>query len=318
MPFPSGRIHRKLFLSLMLSGSLLIPTACSQFMDSNAQSSSKSAISSKPENSQTANDRPQGLAKPKGLVDNRRLFQEPVPDPVDRIRRLELAVQDLRDDFDTAIPAMAGLIVSESELTQVLQDLKRSGTLTYTDIAPPKDSKLPRQPLEPSTPPTRLADNAATGPEKASEKPVAQKADKMSAEASDTKKQDIQTAKPEKSKSTQTGKILPEVVNVRFGTYPDKTRIVLDLSAPSGGYNVDLDNQEKLLVLEVKNASWDAKKSFNFETNPLLASFSAQNTEDGGSRLLMELKSPVKILKKFALRAAGEKKDRIVLDIGPK
>lgn len=341
MALRPGKHRLRPYMAVLMAGTVLATaTACSKMEDrfkgaSAGEDAPASQAATAPATTREAPPQSAGTKKfksPKGLVDNRRLFEEPVSDPIARIRRIEVAVQDLRDDFDNAIPAMAGLIVSESELAQVLEDLKRSGEISYTDIAPPRSGRLPRQPLEPAmrhqhvrpdnqpaatAPPESMAQSPerqnvtreSVPPKREIEKTQPPKAAPKVAKKAEPAPQPAKKAEaPDKKYAT------PHVLNVRIGSYPDKTRIVLDLSEPAQ-YNVDLDNQEKLLVLEVKNAGWDAKKSYTFKDSKLLSSFTAQDEGANGSRLLLALKQPVKVLKKFSLKADGPRKDRIVLDI---
>ena len=373
----SGQRIKKVSLALLLTGTMLVPAACSQIADPfrgtppevdntvrqqalpdsnvepvvsnlasrNSQSGQRVASGSlatpvtqverQPPRSAPSLSPSSSMAKPKGLVDNRRLFETPISDPIERIRRIEVAVQDLRNDFDTAIPAMAGLVVSESELSQVLEDLKRAGDLSYSDIAPPKSSQRPRQPLEPKGQfmPNPVVKGAIGAPQKMVETPAIDSAKTQHIQVKPTSSSiektpapkkiapKVAAAKPtaqptEQKAKTMTPKSMSgtHVLNVRVGSYPDKTRIVLDVSQPAS-YNIDLDNNEKLLVMEISGAKWAARESFTFKDSPLLEAFSAQSDANGGSRLLLSLKKPVKILKKFALKKDGPRKDRIVLDI---
>lgn len=352
MTSQSGRNIRTLPLTMVLAGALLVPAACSQIGENFGSSSPEggntvrqqsaplqetatspagprtvSSPAQQARNAQESSQMPRPMARPKGLVDNRRLFDEPISDPIERIRRIEVAVQDLRDDFDTAIPAMAGLVVSESELSQVLEDLKRAGDLKYTDIAPPRSAGLPRNPLEPAdrsrpesavSEPRQIMKDRDQTPSRESTAKIAQ-ADKPKPKPEPVKpKIEISKAGKDaaKKQEKEPSKELKgtHVVNVRIGSYPDKTRIVLDLTNPAQ-YEVDLDNDEKLLILEVKGAKWSARENYTFKDSPILSSFTSQDEDGNGSRLLIALKKPVKILKKFALKADGPRKDRIVLDI---
>lgn len=351
----SGKTLPRVSLAILLAGTALGLGACSQMQErfsapppkqSPAETPSSSrSDSALPETSRSAQSGSQSgkMAGARGLVNNQRLFDEPVSDPIARIHRIERAVQDLRNDFDTAIPAMAGLIVSESELTQVLKDLKRSGEISYTDVSPPESDTLPSNPLEPKrrttsrtglrpdetqksagavAPPRQMTDTFLKAREDNARKKAqeaiesarrAEKDKKQAAKKAAAKKADNAAKAAQKPSPSYSS---PQVVGVRVGSYPDKSRIVLDLSAPST-FSVDLDNQEKLLIIEVKDAGWEAKTSYDFTSSKLLDSFTAQDEGANGSRLLIGLEQPVKILKQFALKAAGAKKDRIVIDIGP-
>lgn len=309
------------------------------------------------------------LAEPKGLsndlLNNRRLFDQPISDPIARIRRIEIALQDLRDDFDTAIPAMAGLVVSEAELAQVLEDLKRSGDIAYTDISPAHNKPRATSPYKPvestalsktidrleaqhaapahppihrpvakvpalAAKPTALQGADTQGSDKVVAKDSVQDdavkriAERIAANSAKKPAETMHKAKPashhkmaEKHVKNDHMPNDPHVLNIRVGDYPDKTRIVLDLSAPAK-YMVDLDNQEKLLILEVKDTKWAAKTAFTFKNSPLLSAYTAQSADASGhSRLLITLKTPVKIAKKFILKSDKSRnlKDRIVLDL---
>lgn len=266
-----------------------------------------------------------------GLTDNRFLFAEPVSDPVERIRRIEMAVQNLRNDFDTAIPALAGLVVSENELTQVLEDLKRGGDLRYSDIHPYRqgNEEMPSRPSDlshyhgqiASSDPSHAQGSAKGHKPTPISGPLAEH-NKLSSSATPktrsyktktTADQDTPKIKSSASPSSTTSKVL----QVRTGTHPDKTRIVLDLSAPAKAYDIDIDNGEKLLLVEVKGTNWSTADTYFYKNSPLLASYLVQEEGLDGVRILFTLKKPVKLLKKFSLKADGTKNHRIVLDIAP-
>lgn len=348
----SGKNFPPISLTLMLGlgFTMLSLAGCSKMQDRFTPAKNERPVSQEQGLAQNSplpgsakNQKSGNMAGAKGLMNNRRLFEKPVSDPIVRIRRIEKALQDLRNDFDTAIPAMAGLIVSESELTQVLRDLKRSGTLSYTDITPPESDSLPRNPLEPKrriskqasdtnslnpderqtspgavAPPRQMTDTFLKAREDTARKKAQEAADKARKVKKDKQEADKKAERArQKAQKQDPSYSTPQVLAVRVGSYPDKSRIVLDLSAPSS-YSVDLDNKEKLLIIEVKDAGWKAKTSYNFSSSKLMGSFTAQDEGTNKSRLMIELNQPVEILKKFSLKAAGAKKDRIVVDIGSK
>jgi hypothetical protein len=104
------------------------------------------------------------------------------------------------------------------------------------------------------------------------------------------------------------------VTSVRTGMHPGKVRFVLDMSQkPTFSY--DLDNDEKLLLVELPNTGWDAAMRKSLGSNPLIKSYSVRTSGDGASRLAIELRAPVQVgmAKVFAPnRTYGH---RIVLDV---
>lgn len=105
-----------------------------------------------------------------------------------------------------------------------------------------------------------------------------------------------------------------KIQQVRVGDYPDKTRIVLDLTQKAA-YTYDLDNVEKLLIVEVDASAWTAAAGADFAKSPIVASYTAQATDNGKYRLILQLRQAVNVLRSQALPSNGDKGDRIVLDL---
>jgi hypothetical protein len=81
------------------------------------------------------------LAPPEGLKFTP-LFNEPVKDTDARIKRLEDAVQGVRNDFDTVVPSLVRLVAVEKDMKELVKQLQ---TLTDTSAA----SQPPALPVEP-------------------------------------------------------------------------------------------------------------------------------------------------------------------------
>ncbi len=94
------------------------------------------------------------------------------------------------------------------------------------------------------------------------------------------------------------------------------TRIVLDTNSPAR-HNYDLDNNEKILVIEVPDAGWAAQKSASLTQSPLVASYKAESDKTG-SRLVLQLKKEATVLSTARLAAGKGSGDRVYLDIAPK
>lgn len=117
------------------------------------------------------------------------------------------------------------------------------------------------------------------------------------------------TTKPDSHKLT--------VRNMRVGEKNGGvTRIVLDTNSPAR-LNYDLDNNEKILVIEVPDAGWAAQKSASLTQSPLVASYKAESDKTG-SRLVLQLKKEATVLSTARLAAGKGSGDRVYLDIAPK
>lgn len=103
---------------------------------------------------------------------------------------------------------------------------------------------------------------------------------------------------------------------VRIGEHPGKTRIVLDLNAKAD-FTADLDNAEKILVVELPGAQWNASAHQSFSDSPLLSAYDVNPSNGGkGSILILKLKGPATILYKAAMAADTGTGQKIVIDIG--
>ena len=88
------------------------------------------------------NDKPSGLQPPRG-VNTSALFPAGLEDPNARIKRLENAVQLMRNDFDKMAPAINRLTAVESDIQELLVELE-----ALIDDEPPPSSKVEQQALD--------------------------------------------------------------------------------------------------------------------------------------------------------------------------
>lgn len=106
------------------------------------------------------------------------------------------------------------------------------------------------------------------------------------------------------------------VRQIRVGDDADKTRVVLDLSRKVP-FIYDLDNAEKILIVDIDAPEFAAAAGASFAKSPLVASYTAQAVAGGKSRVIFQLRAPVDILRSQSLPPNADKGDRIVLDLGP-
>lgn len=106
----------------------------------------------------------------------------------------------------------------------------------------------------------------------------------------------------------------PSVTNLRFGSKnKSSTRIVIDANH-AVKITPDLDNEEKILVLDIKGLDWKTSMSKSSLNTPLISSYSAQKTETG-SRLVLQLKQAVSISKPQSLNPEKDMGHRGFIDL---
>jgi hypothetical protein len=263
------------------------------------------------------------------------LFAEKISDTDDRFRRLENAVTDLRREVNAAMPAIVRLSAVEQDMQELLgqlQTLVEGGpgpvdlSLDSTPVPGVTADALPPRPFpaaleEGSPPPARpepvesvpaiaglgTADAATPGPSSALPVPAEAVAPPPEPEPEDVAQGPPDTPKPEPPALAG-----PAVTGIRTGLQPKGiTRIVLDLSGPTPHHS-DLDNEEKLLLVEMPEAGWSAALNGTFADAPLLVSWTTEPLPDGkGTRLVLQLRDKVQIVSDSSLNGPA----RIVLDL---
>ena len=106
------------------------------------------------------------------------------------------------------------------------------------------------------------------------------------------------------------------IQNVRFGNHDGgKSRMVIDVSAASS-FTFDVDNQEKLMVVEIPGTVWNAGPiTRQLQDHPLVQSMTSSPDGTGGTRVVLQLKTSAKVLWSQAIPPAGAQGNRIVIDI---
>lgn len=110
------------------------------------------------------------------------------------------------------------------------------------------------------------------------------------------------------------GSVGPAVTSVRIGQHPDKTRIVLDVSAP-GTFSYELINGDRSLVVHLPGYSWSDKMQQALPRDPLLKGYYAQPDPAGGTVLTIDLRQPGKLVFKTAMGPNHAHGHRIVFDV---
>lgn len=267
---------------------------------------------------------------PRG-VNASQLFAEKLSDPDDRMARLETAVQEMRNDFDSMAPAIVRLVAVEKDIQELVGQLEN---LVSGEAVPPVESQgiMPLDTTEtpvPETPavqgtgadgaPLPLSDELpamaeATQPATAAPAPAPSATAAPAAPAAaptPTPAPAAQSPPPATSPSGMT------VTGLRTGEHPGKTRIVLDVSGKTD-FTADLDNAEKILVVDLPGAAWSAATKKTFDAGSRLVSYEVNAGAGGkGSLLVIKLKADTAILYKGTMPADSGGGSKIVIDIGP-
>lgn len=102
---------------------------------------------------------------------------------------------------------------------------------------------------------------------------------------------------------------------LRAGEHPGKTRIVLDASA-SGAYTVEIDNTEKVLIINLPGARWSGPPQADLKTS-IVSGYSVQNAAGGDLVIVVSLNRAARIASKMIIPPSGNSGTRIVIDLAP-
>lgn len=246
------------------------------------------------------------LQPPRG-VNTKALFAEEIRDTDHRMTRLENAVQEIRNDFDAISPSIIRLVAIEQDI----QDLVGQLEILLKEEPVPEANSAPI-PAVANAEPLPLGQPAKTEPAIPAAVPPAPTAVPA---PSATPPVPAGQAAPH-TPLPQAGVGSSQVLDLRIGEHAEKTRIVLDTST-AVAYSTDLDNDEKLLLVELPEAKWNAPSTKSFGNSPMLESYRTEPLNDGqGTLLVLQLRHPARILFKGSMAATSGNGKRIVIDVG--
>lgn len=244
------------------------------------------------------------------------VFAENIKDPVERVKRVENAVVELRRDFDSVLPAIVRLSAVEADMQALLgqlESLLRSEPPAASPVAYIPESAPQPLSISPAPAPSPAAAAAAT--------PVP-----TSIPASTPASMPVPTpsaapvapapAMAQPAAAAPAAAAIPGAVAVtalRLGEHKDKTRLVMDVTGASS-YSYDLDNTEHLLVIDLPGTGWKGAMSQTLKS-PLVDSYTVSAIDGGGSRVVIQLKRNAQVAYEAALKPDGGSGHRIVLDI---
>ncbi len=112
------------------------------------------------------------------------------------------------------------------------------------------------------------------------------------------------------------GNATSTVTGVRIGQHPDRTRIVLDVTAP-GQFSSDIDNDERRLTVQLPQGAWTGALQETLANDPVIGGYSAKQAAGGGITLAIELKKPAKVTLSTSMPPNEVYGHRIVFDVAP-
>lgn len=247
-----------------------------------------------------------------------------------RIAKMEATVNSLRSDYDRIMPAFASLNTTNDRIQKLLDEMEAEGKLppgtaekamsttttattakaaaTAAKMEPPASSVLPPS----GTVSKNLPDTTANKIDKgvtngAAASPVTTAT--ASAALSDN------AAAPAEKVPVPSAETSNTVTAVRIGEHGEKTRLVFDLTSKTKPeFKYDLDNGEKVLMVEMPSSAWTAKESGK-PNSPLIGGWTAQKGTNGGTEVAIQLKKNARVLSSQFLPAEGKDPARLVMDI---
>ncbi len=211
----------------------------------------------------------------------------------ERLDRLERAVQKMRHEFDTVTPSIRRLMAVEGDIQELIVELQKLSA--DPSIATPAPRQHPTRQKSARTPQvTSMLQSLRPIP-----------TGKMKA-----------VAKPRKTNQTKTAPAVQNgranIYDIRIGEHPGKTRIVLDVNTKTS-FKTDLDNAEKIMIVDIPKAEWSAATSKNFGKSSFISSYKVESS-DGGQLLIFQLKRSARISYQSDIGGQNGSR-RIVIDL---
>ena len=258
---------------------------------------------------------PNGLPvlKPMMGINADTLFSEKIKNEGDRFNRVENAVVDLRKEFETYKPSIVRLAAVETDIQDLIKELEillqetpaEQNKQAPIDLINSYDNQQQTQHQSPQMqmdlePKSLLAEDTPPPPPlKIIEKPPEES-----------------VAPKEKETTPYHNGIIAR--DLRAGEHWDKVRVVIDTNKYTK-FNIDIDNEEKLIIIELPDARWISAKSKEFEDSALLESYSIEPLNDGkGSMIILSLRKTTSIMQEKRLSpTSAAPYHRIYFDLKP-
>ncbi len=238
--------------------------------------------------------------------------------PEQRIAELEASVQSLRADYERIMPAFASLNTTNERIQTLLNELEgRGGIAKSADMAATSQTQAPQETAIEASVTKPIIPPMGTNITKFKDDEILATSEKMASDSAiispaATNDPVMATAPVTSSKTMNSS-----VTAMRIGEHASKTRLVFDLSSKTKpDFSYDLDNEEKLLMIDMPSSSWDGKDSGKPANSLMVSGWSAQPLANGGSAVAIQLKKDARVLSTEFLKAEGKDPAKIVIDIG--
>lgn len=271
-----------------------------------------------------------GMQPLKGVnVDD--LFSQDIKNTDERFDRLENAVKSMMKEFESVKPSIVRLAAVEADIQSLVKEmevmLQETPTADTSATAAPEAllqvDQLDPQPVSPLIPPQTQAQAPPSpmAPQNVLKLPADYGQEKPAVAAPQTPTPQIAPA-PKAPVQPKAPAAAPKpkveglaATAVRVGEHTDKIRVVMDVTQEAK-FSIDLDNAEKLLVVEMPDVAWAAARAQKFSDSALFESYSVEPTNGGkGSLVVFTLKRSTDILKQSTLRPDGGNGHRIYFDL---
>ena len=260
---------------------------------------------------------PNGLPalQPRGVnVDD--LFAERIKDGDKRFNRLENAVLDIRREFEAVKPSIIRLVAVEQDMQDLVAQLE---TLLKNEPPSSATTQVEMQPMAlhskggnapPATRKAVLVPMAQSPPEL----PVSQEAAASDETMAVLKENGGVKPSVPVSAPVPVSAGGAQVKDLRIGEHGDKTRLVFDVTGPAS-YRYDIDNEEKIMIIELPGTGWAGLAQWTSGKAPLLASYTVSPSDGGGSRVIIQLKQAVSVVYESTIAGKAGEAFRIVVDL---
>ena len=239
-------------------------------------------------------------AAPREQLNPKNLFGKSLRSDDERLDRLERAVQDMRNEFNNVEPSIRRLMAIEGDIQNLiaeLQELSEDPAMAKPLRPQPVAEPIPLRPKQPTKTVPKPIKTAPVQPKPVIE-PVVVASTPAPAPAT--------FKRPDPDGNTG-------VYSVRIGEHPGKTRIVLDVGTKKT-FRTDIDNNEKIMIVELPDTKWTAAKSQSFSKSPFIASYKVEEAGDG-HMMIFQLKSKAKIGYEAEIGSISGQGRRIVIDL---
>src|SRR5690606_16685322 len=110
--------------------------------------------------------------------------------------------------------------------------------------------------------------------------------------------------------------VLPEIIDARLSSTPERARLIIDLSAPTEFAIASLDKPDRIAV-DVRVGGMRIAVPPDVAGTGVVASYAMEMAETGRARTLITLNAPMQVQQAYVLKAVADQPARLVVDLVP-